>query len=330
MIVTLTANPSLDRTVALPGALQRGRVQRATSVHSDPGGKGVNVARVVTAAGRVAVAVLPGSHDDPLVLALREVGVTHRAVPVAGRVRVNLTLTEPDGTTTKVNDPGLALDREVLDALAEAVLREAAGARWAVLSGSLPPGVPDDWYAELVAALQGSGAAVAVDTSGAPLNALLAPGVTFLPDLLKPNGEELAELVGTPDRDLESDPAAAAEAAATLVERGVGAVLATLGAAGAVLVTPEGSWSATPPPVQARSTVGAGDSALAGYVLADLRGAGPAERLASAVAHGAAAASLPGSTLPRPADVSTAEVVVTRLPVPTPVDPLAVDPAPAR
>ena len=75
MIVTLTANPSLDRTVTLPGALSRGQVQRALTTTSDPGGKGVNVARVVTSAGRLAVAVLPGHHDDPLLLALRERGL---------------------------------------------------------------------------------------------------------------------------------------------------------------------------------------------------------------------------------------------------------------
>ena len=314
MIVTLTANPSLDRTVSLPGALARGQVQRALTTSSDPGGKGVNVARVVTAAGALAVAVLPGSHDDPLLLALRDAGVTHRALPVHGRVRVNLTLTEPDGTTTKVNEPGLALDADVRAALADVLVREAAGARWVALSGSLPPGVPVDWYAELTDRLRATGAKVALDTSGEPLLAALADGST--PDLIKPNGEELAELTGQPGVDLESDPAAAVEAATGLLDRGIGAVLATLGAAGALLVTRDGSWSATPPRIRARSSVGAGDSALAGYLLADLAGGGPEDRLRSAVAHGAAAASLPGSTLPTPADIDLDGVSLVRLPDP--------------
>ena len=318
MIVTLTANPSLDRTVSLPGPLARGHVQRALTTHDDPGGKGVNVARVVTSAGRPAVAVLPGQDDDPLLVALRSVGVTHRAVPVRGTVRVNLTLSEPDGTTTKVNQPGLALDGDVLAALTDVLVREAAGARWAVLSGSLPPGVPTGWYATLVERLRATGACVALDTSGDPLLAALADGVPALPDLVKPNGEELAELTGQAGRDLESDRAAAVEAAAGLLERGVGAVLATLGAEGALLVTPEGCWSARPPRIRARSTVGAGDSALAGYLLADLAGASPEERLRSAVAHGAAAASLPGSSLPAPLDVDLAGVELTRLPAPAP------------
>ena len=315
MITTLTANPSLDRSVALPGPLERGRVQRALSVTSEPGGKGVNVARVVHAAGRPAVAVLPGQADDPLVLALRETGLPHRAVSVPGRVRVNLTLAEPDGTTTKVNDPGLPLDAAVLDALAAALASESAGARWVVLSGSLPPGVPDDWYATLLDRLGGTATRLALDTSGPPLLAALAGGGR-LPDLLKPNGEELAELVGEPGRDLEHDPVAAAEAARSLVDRGVGAVLATLGARGALLVTAAGAWAAAPPPVRARSTVGAGDSSLAGYLLADLDGAAPADLLRSAVAHGAAAAALPGSTLPTPADLQLG--AVTPAPLPTP------------
>lgn len=313
MIVTLTANPSLDRTVALSGALQRGQVQRALTTTSDPGGKGVNVARVVTAAGCPAVAVLPGRDDDPLLLALRQAGVAHRPVAVAGHARVNLTLSEPDGTTTKVNEPGLPLDAELLDALTACLVREAAGARWAVLSGSLPPGVPAGWYVELVERLRRTGAAVALDTSGAPLLAAVADGVPSLPDLLKPNGEELAELTGRDGPALERDPVLAADAAADLVRRGVGAVLATLGAAGAVLVTSEGAWSATPPAIRPRSTVGAGDSSLAGYLLADLAGAGPEERLRSAVAHGAAAASLPGSSLPGPHDLDLAGVTVRPL-----------------
>ena len=314
MIVTLTANPSLDRTVTLPGPLSRGQVQRALTTTSDPGGKGVNVARVVTAAGELAVAVLPGSHDDPLLLALRDAGVTHRALPVQGRVRVNLTLTEPDGTTTKVNEPGLELDADVRAALTDVLVREAAGARWVALSGSLPPGVPVGWYAELTDRLRATGAKVALDTSGDPLLAALEDG--SMPHLIKPNGEELAELTGQPGVDLERNPAAAVEAATGLLDRGIGAVLATLGAAGALLVTRDGSWSATPPKIRARSSVGAGDSALAGYLLADLAGGGPEDRLRSAVAHGAAAASLPGSTLPTPADVDLAGVSLVRLPDP--------------
>lgn len=323
MIVTLTANPSVDRTVALDGPLLRGGVLRAASVTSEPGGKGVNVARAVTAAGRLALAVLPASAEDPLVLALREAGVPHRAVDVVGRVRTNITVTEPDGTTTKLNEPGLVLDDEVTRRLTETLLREATGARWAVLSGSLPPGARAGWYAELVVALRTSACCVAVDTSGAPLRALLEAGAPAAPDLLKPNAEELAYAVGADARELESDPRATAEAAERLRSLGVRAVLATLGADGAVLVTAEGAWHAVPPAVAARSTVGAGDSALSGYLLADLADAGADDRLRHAVAYGAAAAALPGSALPAPHQTRPDDVRVTRLAPPHPSPPVA-------
>ena len=321
MIVTLTPNPSVDRTVELAGLLERGQVQRALRTATDPGGKGINVARVITAAGRIAVAVLPGEHDDPLVLALRDARVTHRAVPIPDRVRTNLTLAEPDGTTTKINEPGAPLDARICGYLREALLREAAGARWAALCGSLPPGVPSDWYAELVVGLREHGCSVAVDTSGAPLSALVARGPAALPDLLKPNAEELAEATGGDPLALEADPRLAAEAARELLTGPSGAVLVTLGAQGALLVTTAGTWRATSPSVVARSTVGAGDSALAGYLLADLAGAAPAERLRTAVAYGAAAVALPGSTMPGPQDLRPDTVTVDTLairPIPRP------------
>lgn len=313
MIVTLTANPSLDRTIELAAPLQRGEVQRAVRVSSDPGGKGVNVARVVTAARGLAVAVLPSANGDPLLLALRDAQVPYRSVAIPYPVRVNVTVTEPDGTTTKINVPGGGLEPAVLASLAEQLCREATAAQWAVLSGSLPPGVPETWYAELIQSLRTSGCQIAVDTSGRPMHAVLAAHARGLPDLVKPNAEELAEVTGEDAHAIESDPMVAVRAARGLVQRGVRAVLATLGSRGAVLVTAEGSWQALPPPIVARSTVGAGDASLAGYLVADVEGHGPAQRLRRAVAYGAAAASLPGSQLPGPDDLDLGGVRVQAL-----------------
>jgi 1-phosphofructokinase len=205
--------------VSLPGPLSRGQVQRALTTTSDPGGKGVNVARVVTAAGQLAVAVLPGHHDDPLLQALRDVGLTHRALDVRGRVRVNLTLTEPDGTTTKVNEPGLALDAEVARPSPTSWC-----ARPPAPAGSRCPARcrrrPGRLVRRAHRRLRATGAKVALDTSGEPLLAALAGGA--VPDLVKPNGEELAELTGQPGVDLESDPAAAVAQPPGLLDRGIG------------------------------------------------------------------------------------------------------------
>ena len=153
MIVTVTPNPSIDRTVTLSSVLTRGAVHRLQSVSTEPGGKGVNVARALTLAGVDAVAVLPASPGDPFLTLLDAAGVPAAPVPVGGAVRTNLTVTEPDGTTTKLNEPGALLDGPALTALTDAVVERAATASWVVLSGSLPPGVPDGWYADVVARL---------------------------------------------------------------------------------------------------------------------------------------------------------------------------------
>ena len=300
MIVTLTPNPSVDRTVALTSRLERGAVLRAESVISQSGGKGVNISRAAVAAGVPTIAVLPAEKDDPYVLELLRDGIDCRPERPVGPVRVNITITEPDGTTTKINSPGAVADDASLQRLEDALHQRAQSAQWVVLAGSLPPGAPADWYATLVADLAGTAARGSVDTSGDPLVALTDALETAAPDLMKPNGEELATLTGGDADAIESDPAAAAKAALVLVERGVGAVLATLGGNGAVLVTRGGAWHATPPPTTVVSTVGAGDSSLFGYLLGHLRGAEPAERLRLAVAYGSAAAGLPGTTIPTP------------------------------
>jgi 1-phosphofructokinase len=318
MIVTVTPNPSIDRTVTLPAQLVRGAVHRVQSVTTEPGGKGVNVARALTLAGLDTVAVLPAARHDPIVAALESCGVPFHLVPIDGAVRTNLAITESDGTTTKINEPGAVIDAPALAAFTQAVLDRAAGARWVVLSGSLPPGIPDDWYADVVAQLRSYDCKVAVDTSDAPLAALAAGFATAAPDLIKPNSEELASLVGIDAQSLEDalaqgNPDPVVDAARQLLDRGAKTVLATLGAAGALLVNDTGSWLATPPPIKPRSTVGAGDSSLAGYVRADVGGAQAPQRLQMAVAYGSAAAALPGSALPSPAEIDLDDVAVTSI-----------------
>ena len=313
MILTLTPNPSIDRTVALDGELTRGQVHRVASVTSQAGGKGVNISRAAVTADIPSIAVVPAAKDDAFVIELLGAGIDCRPVRPAGDVRVNLTVTEPDGTTTKLNSPGAAVLPLHLELMAQAVLVRASSADWTVLAGSLPAGAPPEFYAELVRRLREVGGRVAVDTSEAPLQALVDALPASAPDLMKPNGEELASFTGGDADELESDPRATAAAARQLIERGVGAVLATLGGNGAVLVTPDGAWHATPPPTTVVSTVGAGDSSLFGYLLGDIRGLPAPERLALAVAYGSAAAGLPGTTIPQPSQLRTELVGVTAL-----------------
>ncbi|WP_146341001.1 1-phosphofructokinase family hexose kinase [Nesterenkonia sp. NBAIMH1] len=327
MILTVTPNPSLDRTVELPAPLAVGQVQRAAAQHSEPGGKGVNITRALAAAGESSLALLPGDPGDPVLLALEELEVRHEALPIGAALRTNITITDPAGTTTKINEPGPALVQDQVEALAQAVIRRAGTASWTALAGSLPPGVPETFYADVISRLRSAAGeaphAIAVDASGPALAHAAAAG----PDLIKPNAEELLELhralIGpeaTPAvhaSELEGDRGLAVELVRRLQTRGVRSALVTLGPHGAVLIPEEGSsapvLAASGPPLVVRSTVGAGDASLAGYLLAAHRGGTAEERLLRAAAQGRAAASLPGSTMPRPHDLRILDIVVEHI-----------------
>ncbi|MEU8128755.1 1-phosphofructokinase [Micromonospora sp. NPDC049049] len=300
MIVTVTLNPSLDRAVEV-GSLTRGEVIRAATAHLDPGGKGVNVSRALLANGVPSVAVLPSGGDEgnQLIRLLKAEGVEVLAVSIAGRTRSNITLAEPDGTVTKINEPGPSLRRAEFDELIKSVLARARGADWVVLCGSVPPGLPADAYAQLCRKLRAADVRVAVDTSGPALREAALAGAT----VLKPNRDELAEVVGSPLKDLGD----VVDAAQCLRAWGAGTVVASLGADGAVLVDAEGIRTGTCPVARPRSTVGAGDALLAGFLAAGAQGAAA---LAEGLAWGAAAVSLPGSRMPGPADLLRHDVTI--------------------
>ena len=314
MILTLTPNPSIDRTVSLAGELMRGQVQRVDSVTSQGGGKGVNISRASVSAGQPTLAVLPAAKDDPFVIELLAAGIDCRPVRPAGDVRVNITITEPDGTTTKLNSPGATVEQVHLDAMSDALMARAGSADWAVLAGSLPPGAPPEFYADVVRRLRGTVAKVAVDTSEAPLRALVdaLPGVGTAPDEAQRRGARL--LHRRRRRGAGGRPAAGRGRRADARRPRRARPSWRPSAATAPCSSPrEGAWHATPPPTTVVSTVGAGDSSLFGYVLGDIRGLTPPKRLALAVAYGSAAAALPGTTIPEPSHLRTELVTVTAL-----------------
>ncbi|MFI2436267.1 1-phosphofructokinase family hexose kinase [Streptomyces sp. NPDC018693] len=301
MIVTLTPNPSLDCTLEVPD-LRPGSVIRATGSRLDPGGKGVNVSRALAANGHRTVAVLPcgGSEGERLGELLASEGVEVVTVPIADRVRVNISVVEPDGTVTKLNAAGPQLSAAEIDALAAATRAAAQGVRWVALAGNLPPGAPVDLYAHLVSLLRRSGVSrIAVDSSGAAFTAALTAG----PDLVKPNRGELAEAAGIPVTTLGE----ALTAANVLRARGARTVLASLGPDGALLVDDSAVLHAEQRVAEPRSSVGAGDALLAGYLAAP---AGGPAALAEALAWGAAAVSQPGSGMPGQWDLDRSAVVV--------------------
>ncbi|RHA43835.1 1-phosphofructokinase [Cellulomonas rhizosphaerae] len=308
MIVTLTPNPSLDRALDVD-RLVPGEVLRADAVHVHPGGKGINVTRALVRHGVASRAVLPagGADGARLVELLASQGVPALAVPVAGDTRTNITIAERSGATTKVNAPGPALApgevTALLDALA-AVLDE--GARGLVAAGSLPAGAGDDLFVRVAALAAQRSVPFALDTSGDPLACAARAGVL---DLLKPNDEELAALVG---RELVT-VGDVVDAAREVIAAGTAHVLVSLGAHGALLVTEHSSWWAGGTPLVPLSTVGAGDMTLAGFLSAD---GSAADRLRTAVAWGRAAVRMPGTAVPDPSAIDTAAVRVVEAPDP--------------
>jgi 1-phosphofructokinase len=299
MIITLTLNPSLDRTVEID-ELRRGEVIRGAASHLDPGGKGVNVTRALLANGVASRAVLPcgGEEGEQLVRLLRAEGVDPICVWIAGHTRSNLTLAEPDGTITKINEPGPTLTSDDLATVLTEVLAFAAPSGsdatvdWVVVCGSTPPGLSSSSIAQLCEHIVTAGVRLAVDTSGPALRAAAAAGA----ELVKPNRDELAEVVGRELGTLGD----VVDAARELRSWGAGAVLASLGADGAVLVDDDGVLFGGAPVDRPRSAVGAGDALLAGFLAAGAKGS---DALAEALAWAAAAVSLPGSRMPGPGDL---------------------------
>lgn len=306
MIITVTLNPSLDRTVEVR-ALRPGQVHRTSSPTTEPGGKGVNVTRALSSNGVASVAVLPvgGPHGAELIRLLDEgLAATSAAahyVPVTGRTRSNLTVADIDGVVTKFNEPGAYLEAEDLRAIVATVRDTARAGDWVVVSGSLPTGVTTDAFVELLRELTRLELHLVVDTSGDALSGCLAAG----PRIIKPNRTELAELVG---RELVSI-ADVLDAAREVRERGADRVLVSLGGDGAVLVTPHGAIVGQSPISRVRSSVGAGDSFLAGFLSrfsVDESDEGAA--LVEALAWGSAATTLPGSAVPAPSDLDFSNV----------------------
>jgi 1-phosphofructokinase len=295
VIVTVTPNPSIDRTLRIP-PLVRGHVIRAVSATAEAGGKGINVARALALHGEATVALAPLSAASAATFtALLGAAAPLDAVPITGSARVNVSLVEDDGTVTKVNEPGPELSSAEVDALVARVAGLAAGAEWVAGCGSLPPGAPPDLYARIAARLPAA-VRVAVDADGVALREAAEAGVA----LLKPNLTELEGLVGGPLPTL----GAVIEAATALVARGVEGVLVSLGADGAAFVDSAGATHAEARIDDVVNTVGAGDALLAGFLAAG----GGHEALRSAVAWSVAACRSPGTQM-RVVAARDAEVV---------------------
>lgn len=311
MIVTVTPNPSVDRTMLID-ALPRGAVIRSRRSRCEPSGKGVNVALALRAHGHDVVAVLPigGSTGAQIAQMLLDLDVVHVTVPIAGSIRNNISLVERDGTVTKINEMGPALTDAEIAALSAAALEGNSEISWLAGCGSLPAGAPTSFFAKLTAAGRHRGVKTAIDTSGAALQAVLPE----CPDLLTPNVEELAEVTGRSLRTLGD----VLDAAEVLRARGIPTVLASLGRDGAILVDETGGLHGEAPVAKVVSAVGAGDALLAGFLAG---GGNGKEALREGLTWAAAAVQHEGTLFSRTSSTFTvtiqAEIERTRPVTPT-------------
>lgn len=288
-VVTVTLNPAIDQTLSIPG-FAAGQVNRVAESRSHAGGKGVNVACVLAdlGLGVVAAGFLGAENAGLFEAAFERRGITDRFVRIAGSTRIGIKIVDDRaGQTTDINFPGLTPRSEDLAELFERIAALVRPGGWFVLSGSVPAGVPDGVYLEMIDLIRDLGGRVLLDTSGRPLRAALAGA----PEVMKPNGEELGELVG---RTLAT-PADIRAAAESLLARGVRLVVVSMGGDGALFVDREQSLLARPPRVVVRSTVGAGDAMVGGIVYALAHDLPLADLARVATASGAYAVTCVGS-----------------------------------
>jgi 1-phosphofructokinase family hexose kinase len=303
MTLTVTLNPSVDRLIYVRQLVPHD-TNRILRIEEDAGGKGVNVARVLRRLGMpvVATGFLGGRAGRYVSHELSNVdGVECRFVWVNGNTRTNLAIQEEDGSPpTALNERGPQISAEELGSLLRVVEELSQKAQFVALGGSLPPGVPTDIYAMLAEIAARHGAKVVLDADGEPL----VQGLKASPFLIKPNENETERLLGRTIDTIED----AAKAAQDLHTGGVPVVIVSIGEKGAALACAEGCWVAIPPKVQAVSTIGSGDSMIAGVLSVWMQGGAMDEALRWGTAAGAATAMTDGS------DICTAGQVRELLP----------------
>lgn len=313
MLICVSPNPAIDRRLRIE-SIAVGGVNRALSAQPFPGGKAAHVAMAAHALGEEVmwVGFLGGATGEECESGLSDLGIPVTIVRTRAETRANLEIITDDGTVTEILEPGGEVtDGEVerLMGACEELFAEAVEGSQVALSGSLPPGAPADFYAELIRLAHAFGCRALLDTSGPALRY----GLKAAPDLVKPNREEAAWFSGL----RVCDASAAAEVAQRMLEAGARSVGVSLGVDGMVWQREEtcAPLVSQPPPVVGRSTVGCGDAALAGFAVAHARGLGDEEAVGLAVACGSAncLAPAPGLIDPREVERIARQVLVQRL-----------------
>ncbi len=301
MLLSVTLNPSVDHALFV-AALKVGDTNRVLRTERDAGGKGVNLSRVFAEMGgeTVATGFLGGGPGAYVRSVLGAQGVRHDFVETSGETRVNFSVetdAEP-GTPTTFNERGPEVSPGEWEALLAKVRGLAPGCAWGAIGGSLPPGVPPDAFATLGGILREAGCKVLLDADGEPLRA----GLAGRPAMIKPNSAEAGRLLGR-EVGTDEEAAGASRQLYEMLGRGEAIALISRGADGAAMTLASGTFLGVSPRVEARSTIGSGDSLL-GAMLQRLEAGVPAEEaLRWGLAAGAATAETGGSEIARRAEV---------------------------
>jgi len=284
VILTVTLNTAIDRTVAVPN-FRLGQRHRAVESRTVAGGKGVNIARALRLLGKpvIATGLAGGSTGAAALERLGAESILHAFTPIAGESRTNLAFVDPtSGEQTEINERGPEVDQADIDRFVDKLLYLAQGASICVLAGSIPPGAPIDVYGRLITELGARGVLCILDTDGEPMRAGLRAG----PAVVAPNISEAEEVVGHEFNDADDYAAGLAG----LLEMGAGEAIIT-SEVGCVAILGSGgerrSYEARIEQLEPVAPVGSGDSFLAGYVAARYDGASPRDCLAFGVACGA-------------------------------------------
>ena len=294
-ITTVTLNPAFDLHCYAEAFLPyHENVFEITA--RDAGGKGINVSRALTQNGveNVAVCIVGRENGEEFLKMLEKEGICTAAVFVEGRIRENITLHEKEKSETRISFPGFSCVPEVLSEVRKAIGEIAAG-DICVFSGSVPSGIPEAAIVTFLAECKAAGASLVIDSKSLSLASLSV----LRPFLIKPNAEEAAKALGIAIDSIET----AANAAKALQKKGIENVLLSLGGDGAILAAKSGTYHAAAPKISVRSTIGAGDSTIAGFLSALSEGLDSGEMLARAVAYGSAACEREGTAPPLPEDV---------------------------
>ena len=309
MIITVTLNPTIDQTLVLERFVA-GDTLRVKSSRFDPGGKGINVSRVVHELGgeSVAMGFAPGGLGRYIEQTLKSGGIACDFVHTRGEARTNITIVdESRHMHTILSDPGPETDARFGEQLLAKLRKRLHANDWLVVAGSIPPPLSPDIYAEMISMARENWVHTVLDADGPALVA----GVAARPEMVKGNRRELERLLGRRLDDEEST----LEAAYILREAAIRNAVVTRGREGAVAVSDEGSWRSVAPRVRAVSAVGSGDALLAGVVLSLSRGGTTEEALRLGVAAGTACVLTPGTELcqRREVDILQPRVKVQRI-----------------